>query len=95
MNKRRRLTGVVTSDKMDKTVIVEINRTFIHRLYKKVVSSRKRVMAQNDLECQVGDLVRIVESKPISRNKRWVVEEIIRHDIRSGAPEISQVESEQ
>lgn len=95
MNKRRRLTGVVTSDKMDKTVIVEINRTYIHRLYKKVVSSRKRVMAQNDLECQIGDLVRIVESKPISKNKRWVVEEIIRHDIRSGAPEITQVESEQ
>ncbi len=95
MNKRRRLTGVVTSDKMDKTVVVEISRTYIHRLYKKVVSSRKRVMAQNDLDCQIGDLVRIVESKPISRNKRWVVEEIIRHDIRSGAPEISQVESEQ
>lgn len=95
MNKRRRLTGVVTSDKMDKTVVVEINRTFIHRLYKKVVSSRKRVMAQDDLECQIGDLVRIVESKPISRNKRWVVEEIIHRDIRSSAPEISQVESEQ
>ncbi len=57
MNKRRRLTGVVTSDKMEKTVIVEINRTYIHRLYKKVVSSRKRVMAQNDLNCQIGDLV--------------------------------------
>jgi small subunit ribosomal protein S17 len=95
MNKRRRLTGVVTSDKMDKTVVVEINRTYIHRLYKKVVSSRKRVMAQSDLDCQIGDLVRIVESKPLSRNKRWVVEEIIRHDIRSGAPEISHVESEQ
>jgi small subunit ribosomal protein S17 len=76
-------------------VVVEINRTFIHRLYKKVVSSRKRVMAQDDLECQIGDLVRIVESKPISRNKRWVVEEIIHRDIRSSAPEISQVESEQ
>lgn len=95
MNKRRRLTGVVTSDKMEKTVIVEINRTYIHRLYKKVVSSRKRVMAQNDLDCKIGDLVRIVESKPISRNKCWVVEEIIHHDIRSGTPEISQVESEQ
>ncbi len=76
-------------------MVVEINRTFIHRLYKKVVSSRKRVMAQDDLECQIGDLVRIVESKPISRNKRWVVEEIIHRDIRSSAPEISQVESEQ
>lgn len=95
MNKRRRLTGVVTSDKMDKTVVVEINRTYIHRLYKKVVSSRRRVMAHNELDCKIGDLVRIVESKPISRRKRWVVEEVIHHDIRSGAPEISQVESVQ
>ena len=87
MNTRRRLTGVVTSDKMDKTVIVEITRTYRHRLYKKVVSSRRRVMAHDELGCQLGDHVRIVESQPISRNKRWVVEEIIRRDIAAGAPE--------
>ncbi len=88
MNKRRRKTGVVTSDKMEKTVIVEISRTYRHRLYKKVVNSRKRVMVHDELGCQVGDHVRIVESRPISRRKRWVVEEILRRDIRAGEPEL-------
>lgn len=89
MNKRRRITGVVTSNKMDKTVIVEISRTYQHRLYKKVVSSRKRVMAHDELDCQLGDWVRIVESKPISRNKRWVVQEILRHDVAASEPELA------
>jgi small subunit ribosomal protein S17 len=84
MNTRRRLTGVVTSDKMDKTVVVEITRTYRHRLYKKVVSSRKRVMAHDELGCQIGDRVRIVESQPLSRHKRWVVEEIIHHEVGAG-----------
>lgn len=86
MNTRRRITGVVTSDKMEKTVIVEISRTYRHRLYKKVVSSRRRIMAHDELGCQLGDTVRVVESKPISRRKRWVVEEIIRRDIAASEP---------
>ena len=88
MNTRRRITGVVTSDKMDKTVIVEITRTYRHRLYKKVVSSRRRVMAHDELGCKLGDHVRIVESQPISRRKRWVVEEILRRDITAGEPDL-------
>ena len=88
MNKRRRLTGVVTSDKMEKTVIVEITRTFQHRLYKKVVHSRKRVMAHDLLGGKLGDQVCIVESHPISRHKRWVVEEILRRDEEAGEPEL-------
>ena len=84
MKKRRRLVGVVTSDKMDKTVTVEITRTYRHRLYKKVVHSRKRVMAHDELGSQLGDRVRIVESRPISRRKRWVVQEILRRDIAAG-----------
>lgn len=88
MNTRRRLIGVVTSDKMDKTVVVEINRTFRHRLYKKVVSSRKRVMAHDELGCQIGDHVQIVESQPLSRRKRWVVEQILRRDVAAGETEL-------
>ena len=80
MNNRRRMTGVVTSDKMEKTVVVEIARTYRHRLYKKVVHSRRRVMAHDELGCKVGDAVIIVESKPISRLKRWVVESVLGHD---------------
>lgn len=86
MNNRRRMTGVVTSDKMDKTVVVEVTRTFRHRLYKKVVHSRQRFMAHDELGCKIGDQVRIVESRPISRQKRWVVEAILRHDIAAGEP---------
>jgi len=84
MNNRRRLTGVVTSNKMEKTVMVEISRTYRHPLYKKVVHTRKRLMAHDELGCQLGDEVRIVESQPISRRKRWVVEAILRHDIAAG-----------
>ena len=81
MNKRRRLTGVVTSDKMDKTVIVVVGRTYRHRLYKKVVHNKKKFMVHDDLGCQIGDQVRIVESRPYSRRKRWVVEEILTREI--------------
>ena len=91
MNTRRRITGVVTSNKMDKTVVVEISRTYRHRLYKKVVSKRKHVMAHDELGCQIGDHVQIVESQPISRHKRWVVEQIIRRDIAAGEPELEAV----
>lgn len=79
MNKRRRINGVVTSNKMDKTVVVEISRRYRHPLYQKVVSSHKRVMAHDEKGCNIGDEVRLVESRPISKNKRWVVEEITKH----------------
>lgn len=80
---RRRLTGVVTSDKMMKTVVVEVTRRFRHPLYKKVVHLRKRYKAHDELDCHIGDKVVIVESKPLSREKRWVVQSINR---RSGEP---------
>ena len=83
MNNRRRMTGVVTSNKMIKTVVVEISRTYRHPLYKKVVHSSKRVKAHDDLDCQVGDQVKLVASKPISREKHWVVESIIKREIRT------------
>jgi small subunit ribosomal protein S17 len=73
---------------MEKTVVVEITRTYMHRLYKKVIRSRKRVMAHDELGAEIGDQVRIVESNPLSRRKRWVVEEILRKDLTAGAPEL-------
>ncbi len=88
MNKRRRMTGVVTSDKMQKTVVVKMTRTYRHRLYKKVVHSHRRVMAHDELGCQLGDHVRIVESQPISRRKRWVVQEILRRNVTADEPEL-------
>ncbi len=83
MNNRRRITGVVTSNKMTKTVVVEIGRTFRHPLYRKVVHLSKRVKAHDELGCQIGDQVQIVESRPLSRDKRWVVESIVKHEIRT------------
>ena len=83
MNNRRRIIGVVTSNKMTKTVVVEISRTYQHPLYRKVVHSSKRVKAHDELGCQIGDQVQIVESRPMSREKSWVVESIIKREIRT------------
>ena len=83
MNNRRRITGVVTSNKMQKTVVVEITRNFRHPLYKKVIHSSNRVMAHDELGCQIGDEVQIVESRPLSAEKRWVVEAIITHETKT------------
>jgi small subunit ribosomal protein S17 len=66
---------------MDKSVLVVITRTYRHPLYKKVVHSKNKIMAHDELGCEIGDQVRIVESRPISKRKRWVVEEILRKEI--------------
>jgi small subunit ribosomal protein S17 len=77
-NNRRRLVGTVTSDKMTKTVVVEVTRTKTHPLYHKVVRVTKRYMAHDENNAaKIGDTVRIVESQPLSRHKRWVVESIL------------------
>ena len=78
MNKRRRMTGFVVSDKMMKTVVVNVTRTYQHPLYKKVVHASSRFKAHDELGAKVGDEVVIVESRPISRHKHWVVESIVR-----------------
>ncbi|MBN1259420.1 MAG: 30S ribosomal protein S17 [Anaerolineae bacterium] len=76
--RRRNLVGLVTSDKMQKTVVVRVERKYRHPLYKKVVKSAKKYMAHDEENaCRVGDRVRIIESRPLSRHKRWVVEEIL------------------
>jgi small subunit ribosomal protein S17 len=92
MNERRRITGVVTSNKMTKTVVVEISRTFRHPLYRKVVHLSKRVKAHDEIGCQIGDKVQIVESRPLSKDKRWVVESVIKRETRTadaGVPEVA------
>jgi small subunit ribosomal protein S17 len=77
-NNRKRLVGRVVSNKMDKTVVVAIERFMTHRLYKKVIRSTKKVLAHDENNSvPVGAIVRIVESRPLSKRKRWAVEEII------------------
>ena len=74
---RRRKEGIVVSDKMDKTVVVEVTRLKRHRLYKKVIRQRRKFMAHDEENaCHTGDRVCIVESRPLSRHKHWVVEAI-------------------
>lgn len=79
MNSRRRIMGTVTSDKMDKTVVVEIKRSYRHPLLGKVVHDLKRVKAHDENNaCKIGDKVMLVETRPISRDKRWAVEVIVK-----------------
>jgi len=78
MGRRKTLTGRVVSNKMDKTVVVEVQRMRRHRLYGKVIRKITRLMAHDeDNVCQVGDVVSLIESRPLSRRKRWVVREIL------------------
>jgi small subunit ribosomal protein S17 len=75
--KRAEKIGVVTSDKMTKTVVVRVDRVIKHPVYRKYVKKRKKFMAHDELESKIGDKVRIVETRPLSARKRWRVIEII------------------
>ena len=78
MAKKDTIRGRVISDKMDKTVVVRVDRLHRHRLYKKVVKATQKYKAHDEENaCGIGDIVRIAESRPISRDKRWVVQEIL------------------
>lgn len=71
-------TGVVVSDKMDKTIVVNVVKQFKHPLYKKIVRKHKKFKAHDENnECKPGDVVRIAESRPLSRHKRWSLDAII------------------
>ena len=70
--------GTVVSDKMEKTVVVAVENRFPHPIYKKTVSRTTRYKVHDeDNRCQVGDQVRITETRPLSRSKRWTVAEIM------------------
>ena len=70
--------GVVVSDKMDKTVVVAVENRFPHPIYQKTVSRTKRYKAHDEANaCKVGDRVRITETRPLSRTKRWAVAEVL------------------
>ena len=78
-SKKKKITGVVVKNKMDKTVIVEVSRSYKHVMYHKYVSSKKRYKAHDEENrCTMGDRVSIVESRPLSKEKRWLVKEIIK-----------------
>ena len=70
--------GIVVSDKMDRSIVVKVERTVRHPLYKKVIKRSKRYMAHDQENTgQVGDLVRITECRPLSRHKKWRLLEVV------------------
>jgi small subunit ribosomal protein S17 len=77
--RRAEKVGIVTSDKMMKTVVVRVDRLVKHPVYKRYVRKRSKFMAHNEIEgVSIGDQVRIVETRPLSARKRWRVVEVLR-----------------
>jgi small subunit ribosomal protein S17 len=77
-NKRKSFVGRVVSDKMDKTVVLTVTRRIAHSRYNKVVKRTTKYKAHDEKnECKVGDMVRVIETRPISKEKRWKVLEIV------------------
>lgn len=75
---RKRVTGTVVSAKMEKTVVVEVEERKRHPVYHKLVKRRKRFKAHDEKEAKVGDIVRIEETRPLSKTKRWKVVEVVK-----------------
>lgn len=93
MPHHREYVGRVISDKMQKTVVVLVEWTWHHPLYKKAVRRRTKFYAHDPRdECREGDIVRIVEVRPLSKTKRWLVKEILRRGQRVEAPPPEAVE---
>jgi small subunit ribosomal protein S17 len=77
-NLRKQKTGVVVSNKMDKTISIKVERRLMHPIYGKFVKTSKKFFAHDEENaCNVGDTVRIMETRPLSKNKRWRLVEII------------------
>jgi small subunit ribosomal protein S17 len=77
-NQKRRLIGLVASDKMEKTIVVEVVRYKLDQMYKKYIKVRKRYQAHDENnDYHIGDRVEIIEHRPISKNKRWMVVRLI------------------
>ena len=75
---RKTRVGKVVSDKMDKTVVVIVEDRVAHKTYKKIIGRTYRLKAHDDNnECGVGDIVRVMETRPLSKDKRWRVVEIV------------------
>ena len=75
---RKERIGIVVSDKMNKTVIVKVSRQVVHPQYGKIIRLNKKYVAHDEKEeCSIGDTVRIVETRPLSKTKRWRVGEVV------------------
>jgi small subunit ribosomal protein S17 len=78
---KKRMVGIVVKDKMDKTVVIETERLQKHPKYHKYLKTRKRYKAHDEENrCKIGDKVMIIEARPLSKEKKWVVKEIIERE---------------
>jgi len=85
--------GEVVSTKMQKTIVVQVSRRVLHPLYKRIVKKHKKFYAHDEAStAQVGDVVRISESRPLSKLKRWKLEEVIRRSALVGAAKPSDLD---
>lgn len=94
-SRRQQKIGIVTSNKMPKTVVVTVTRQFNHPLYKKVMRRSKNFLAHDERnECRPGDMVRIEETRPLSRLKRWRVIDIIARSAEPALPGEAEADEE-
>jgi small subunit ribosomal protein S17 len=78
---RRKIVGVVVKDKMDKSVVIEVEKFLKHPKYHKYLKTKKRYKAHDETNvCKVGDKVLLVETRPLSKDKRWLVKEVIKKE---------------
>ena len=93
VSRRRRMVGQVVSNKMDKTAVVAVETIKQHPLYRKTIRTTKRYKAHDENnEAQIGDVVRIEESRPLSREKRWVIVEWLKRG-QGAIEEVAEVEA--
>ena len=75
---KKTLVGTVVSNKMEKTIVIRIERRKLHPLYKKYITRTKKIKAHDEGNlCQIGDLVKVIESRPLSKDKRWNLLEVL------------------
>lgn len=85
VHRRTEKVGEVVSDKMQKTIVVQVTRRVSHPVYKRVITRRKKFYAHDEQQtAKIGDTVRIVESRPMSRLKRWQLVEVVRRAVQVG-----------
>jgi len=88
---KRKMVGVVVKDKMDKTVVVEVEKKYKHRMYHKYLGTKRTCKAHDEQNAaKVGDQVLIVEARPLSKDKRWVVKQILRKEAAVPAIEVTE-----
>jgi small subunit ribosomal protein S17 len=91
---RNEKVGIVVSTKMQKTIVVEIEMRKAHAKYKRVIKSNKKFYAHDEQNsARIGDVVRIRETRPLSKLKRWQLEEIVRRSALAQLPDVAEVEA--